>query len=343
MSIWWNVFCHRSEPRLLDVLIYAAIAAFLCESSKTGLFFGIDLCTSGAEIGENTSDLTEQYGGAEECGMGRGSYVSIASAATYFLSILILVPAMVGGDYDDDESLPTWLHSDENEEVMSPDEGGHSGSQGAKGMAHQQSFEDDGPPGGCRPEPGERRRRTTQSTTLLSDAGRTMSPRQQQRLDGSHRSGVSGYSRGTRAQSMRGSRGHHSQGGHGMANSPTRLRPTHSMSMDTSDRSRPSVMHQPQYHNHHSQDNNNPRGAGARPPSQMRRSGGSGGPPNHMRASAAGSKGSTRSSGQQQNQVSPPIPPPAEPDAPTLNIYPPNPDPKSMEDDMSAITWDMAY
>lgn len=328
---------------LLDVLIYAAIAALLCESSKTGLFFVIDLCTSGAEIGEHSSDLTEQSGEVKQCSMGRGSYVSIASAATYFFSILILLPAMVGGDCDEDERLPTWMHSDENEEVMSPDEGDYSGTHGRKGVAHQQSCNNDGPPGGSRPMPGERRRRTTQSTTLLSDAGRIMPPRHQQRLDGSHRSGVSGYSRG-RAQSMRGSMGHHSQGSHGSHGTANpRSRQTHCLPMDTSDRSRPSVMHQPQYHhNYHPKDHDNTRGPGARPPSQMRRSGGSGDPPNHMRASAAGSKGSIRSSMQQQNQVSLPISPPAEPDLPTLNIYPPNPDPKS-GDDMSAITWDMAY
>ena len=340
---WWNLLCHRSEPKLLDVLVYAAIAAFLCESSKTGLFFGIDLCT---ESGENVSDSTEQFGGAKECSMGRGSYFSIASAATYFLSTLILVPAMVGGDYDDDESLPTWMHSDENEEVLSPDDGEYSGTHGEKGVAHHQSCNGDEPSGESRPKTGGRRRRTTrrrttQSTTLLSDAGRAMSPRNQQRLDCSHRSGVSGYSRG-RAQSMRGSTGHHSQGSHGMAN--PRTRQTHSMQMDASDRSRPSVLNQPQYHNYHPKDHDSPRGPGASPLPQMRRSGGggSGGPPNHMRASAA-SRDPMRSSRQQQNHVPPPISPPVEPNAPTLNIYPPNPNPKSTDDDMSAITWDMAY
>lgn len=106
ISCWGNIF--TKEPYLVDVVTYTIITAFLCECSKIGLFWGIDIC--------NTSN-----GG---CSLDKGAYVSIISIAAYMISMTLAVgyatrPKNDAGEFET-ASLPSWASEPSTQKAQAP-------------------------------------------------------------------------------------------------------------------------------------------------------------------------------------------------------------------------------
>ena len=106
ISCWVNIF--TKEPHLVDVLTYTIITAFLCECSKIGLFWGIDIC--------NTSS-----GG---CSLDMGAYVSIISIGAYMITMILAVgyatrPKNDAGEFET-ASLPSWASEPSTQKAQAP-------------------------------------------------------------------------------------------------------------------------------------------------------------------------------------------------------------------------------
>lgn len=98
---------------MVDILAYTTITAFLCECAKFGIFLGIDMCTS-PEYWYNNE--TNEYSGSVDCRIDRGAYMSVASIAAYFISVVMTVGFAARPKKDDftyeEASLPSWMASE---------------------------------------------------------------------------------------------------------------------------------------------------------------------------------------------------------------------------------------
>lgn len=111
ISVGMNI-C-KSEPRLVDVLAYSTITAFLSECSKFGLFLGTNICTS-EDYWLNTE--SNELLGSKDCAIDRGAFMSIGSIAAYLVSIILTVGFAARPQMDDfqyeEASLPSWMASE---------------------------------------------------------------------------------------------------------------------------------------------------------------------------------------------------------------------------------------
>jgi len=95
----------------VDIISYTTITAFLSECSKFGLFLGTDICTSEEYWYSNTS---EQFSGSKSCKIGMGGYLSIGSFAAYFISMILAISNFTTAPQTDythgeEDSLPSWM------------------------------------------------------------------------------------------------------------------------------------------------------------------------------------------------------------------------------------------
>ena len=117
LSIIYNL-CKK-EPHLVDIITYTTITAFLSECSKFGLFLGTDICQS-QEYWYN--DKSDELIGSKTCQIGMGAYMSIGSFAAYFISVILAVgfatrpKSSAEYDYEDEGSLPSWMNNGDDDE-----------------------------------------------------------------------------------------------------------------------------------------------------------------------------------------------------------------------------------
>lgn len=92
---------------------------FICEGLKIGLMFLSAPCVAEEFWEDVDPDEVSTFHSADQCWMGRGCYMSIASVTIYFSVMVYVVLAIMFHDYSHEEgefvydeiSMPSFFHS----------------------------------------------------------------------------------------------------------------------------------------------------------------------------------------------------------------------------------------
>ena len=118
------------------IVLNLTIISFMLEGLKIGMIFMTAPCM-GKDFWDDPEDGKSKQ--ADQCQLGRGSYMSIASVTIYFALVVYAVLAIIFYDYShadsrfayDEISMPSFMHSIGSSTISSKRSGNSRGQQGS--------------------------------------------------------------------------------------------------------------------------------------------------------------------------------------------------------------------